>query len=337
MLRVAFVTAGTLAVLLIFGALFASADAAFASLLPSPDLSRFPVRGVVFCLVFGFAVSAAFLGASPPQWDVLAPQGGRSVRPAEWIIPIAALDALFAMFVTIQLAVLFGGNDHVVRTSGLTYAEYARSGFGQLVTVTLLTLAVVAAASRWAPRHTTSHRIWLRVLLGALCALSLVVVGSALYRLHLYEEAFGFTRLRLFMNVFETSLGVVLVLVLVAGIKLQGGWVPRAVAVTGAAAMLTLAVINPDGFVADRNVERYQVTGKIDAAYLQGLSADAVPAVDQLPEPLRSCVLSDIKVTPAGGFAGWNLGRERARDVLEQRPIQPADASAVGCVTNYYE
>lgn len=325
-------TAGiSIFVILVFCALFASADAAFAALLPELNLASVPLRVFIFCLTAGIATAAAFLAAAPPNWDSLAPSQGRSVRASEWVVPIAALDVIFATFVGVQLAVLFGGHDHVLQTSGLTYAEYARSGFGQLVMVTLLTLAVVAAVARWAPRQTLRERVTLRVLLGLLCALSLVVVASALYRLHLYEEAFGFTRLRLFMNVFETSLAVVLGLVLVAGIKLSGAWLARGVVATGAVALLVLAVLNPDGFVASRNVERFEATGKIDQSYLQTLSADAVPAIDRLPEPVRSCVLGEIVVPTGGGFAGWNLGRARAQAVFDKRPRGEVLAAS-GCV-----
>ena len=94
------------------------------------------------------------------------------------------------------------------------------------------------------------------------------------------------------MNAFETWLGVLVVLVLVAGVRLRAAWLARAVVATAALGLLTLGALDPDGFVAERNVERYQSTGKIDVVYLQQLSADAVPVVDQLPEPVRSCVLA---------------------------------------------
>jgi uncharacterized protein DUF4153 len=308
---------------LVFGALFASADAAFAALLPTIDPALLPVRVTSFVAVGGLAGCAAFLAAAPPRWDALAVPAGRRVRPLEWVAPIALLDALFGTFVAVQLTVLVGGHDHVLRTAGLTYAEYARSGFGQLVVVTLLTLSVVAAAARWAPRDTAAQRATLRALLGTLCALTLAIVVSALYRLHLYEEAFGFTRLRLFMNAFETWLGVIVGLLMVAGLRLQARWLPRAVVATAAVALLGLAAVNPDAFVARRNVERFEATGKVDPYYLQSLSADAVPAVDRLPEPLRSCALGGIRVADQGGLAGWNLGRERARSVLTAHPALP--------------
>lgn len=316
-LRAAGVSLGLLAV---FGALFASADEVFASLLPDLHLDLLPVRLFVLVAVAGVAGCGAFLGAAPPRWDVLTPSAARPVRVLEWAAPIALLDLLFAAFVAVQLTVLFGGHRHVLGTAGLTYAEYARGGFGQLVVVTLLTLSVVAAAARWAPRRTGRQRALLRILLGTLGALTLVVVGSALYRLHLYEEAFGFTRLRLFMNAFETWLGVVMLLVLVAGIRLRAAWLPRAIVAAAGVALVTLAVLDPDAFVAERNVERFTLTGKVDLAYLQGLSADAAPAVDRLPEPQRSCVLGGMSVPGDAGLAGWNLGRDRARELLADRP-----------------
>ena len=56
------------------------------------------------------------------------------------------MNLLFALFVAVQLAVLFGGDGYVRATAALTYAEYARSGFAQLVAVAALTLAVAALA-----------------------------------------------------------------------------------------------------------------------------------------------------------------------------------------------
>ena len=68
-------------------------------------------------------------------------------------------------------------------------------GFGQLTVATLLTLLVVWAASRRVGPE-PADRLWMRVSLGLLCALTLVVVVSALHRMHLYQEAYGFTQAR---------------------------------------------------------------------------------------------------------------------------------------------
>ena len=146
----------------------------------------------------------------------------------EWALPLGALVGLFAAFVAIQFTTLYGGDHHVVNTAGLTYAEYARSGFAQLLAVAALTLAVVAAARHWA----RDDGQLLNVLIAALCLLTLVVLISALKRLALYEDTFGYTRLRLAAHAAILYLGALFVLVFVT--RGRATWLPRAaVATTG--------------------------------------------------------------------------------------------------------
>ena len=194
--------------LLVFGALFASADALFARwvdlMVPDLSLDQFFVRLFVFGLVFTFALASVFVALVPPRVERLAMPAGKPVRRFEWAVPVGLVVATYAVFLVAQLAALFGGHGYLRRTTGLTYAEYVHQGFGQLTVATVLTLLVVAAAVRRAPRQSTADRVWLRVLLGLLCAFTLVVVGSALYRIHVYEEAYGFTRLRVLVSVFES-------------------------------------------------------------------------------------------------------------------------------------
>ena len=211
----------------------------------------------------------------------------------------------------------------MLRTAGLTSAEYARSGFGQLVTVTVLTLIVLAVAAHVAARDTVADRVWLRGLLGGLAVLTLVIVASALSRMWAYEQAYGFTHLRLLVSVFEIWLGVVFVLVMAAGVRLRAraAWLPGAVLGAAVISLLGLAVLNPDRFIAERNVVRFAETTYIDLYYLEDLSADAVPALDRLPEPWRVCVLDKIngeldRTEPGEEWRHWNLGRSEARRVL---------------------
>jgi Domain of unknown function (DUF4173) len=227
----------------------------------------------------------------------------------------------------VQLTVLFGGRRHVLSTAGLTYAQYARQGFWQLLAVTALTLAVVAVAVRKAARATQGDRTIVRTLLGTLCVLALVIVASAIHRMSVYEQAYGFTRLRVFVIGTEFWLGAVLILVLGAGIRMSGSWLPQAVLASAVVAMLTLAVINPDAYIAKHNVDRYERTGQIDPAYLATLSADAFPALDRLPAALRACALQDLApaltASPADPWYDFNLDRSRARSVLAHYPVGP--------------
>ncbi|MBW3639234.1 MAG: DUF4173 domain-containing protein, partial [Actinobacteria bacterium] len=205
---------------------------------------------------------------------------------------------------------------HVLSTAGLTYAEYARQGFGQLVAAAVLTLGVVAVAVRLTPR---SDRV-AQALLAVLCLLTLVVLASASRRLGLYEQEFGFTRLRLSVDGAIGWLAVVLLLVLAAGARPRADWLPRAVVLSAAGGLLLFAAGDPDARIAERNVERFAATGELDLGYLAGLSADAVPALQRLPEPERSCVLRAIGPPPPDGWTAVNRSRVRAREAFAAFP-----------------
>ncbi|WP_406733732.1 DUF4153 domain-containing protein [Streptomyces sp. NBC_01794] len=320
--------------LIVFGALFAGADAAFADLLGGliPDISvaDAPWRFLLFLLGLVGALAAAHTAAAPLRWDRLTVRPGRARARWEWALPLIVLNLLFAAFIAVQLAVLFGGYDTVLRETGLTYAEYARQGFWQLLWATLLTLLVIALALRWAPRDGARDRTLVHAVLGTLCLLTLVVVASALRRLDLYVDAYGLTRLRVSVAAMELWLGLVIVLIMAAGV-FGVKWLPRAVAASAAVAVLAFGLLSPDGMVAERNVQRYESTGKIDVQYFQELSADAVPVLDRLPEPLRSCALKGIAANLEGTHKPWyatSWGEWRARRILGERKVDTRYACA---------
>jgi hypothetical protein len=323
--------------LVVFVPLLAGADAAFSSLLSNlvPDVDGGSVfRWIFLFLLVGFGtVGACYLLAAPTTVDDIPSGTRRTVGRREWVLPVGLLVALFALFVGVQLAVLFGGSDYVLRTADLTYAEYARGGFWQLLAVTLLALVVIAVTASLAPKTTAVDRRWLRGLLGALAGLTLVIVASALSRMWSYQEAYGFTELRLVVEACELWLGVVYLLVIASVVRLRVTWLPRAVVGTGVATLLVLAALNPDRLIAEQNVSRWEATGKIDTAYLSGLSADAVPVLAGLPGELRQCALGPIarQLTADGAdeWREWNLSRSRARDVLTSIPALPARGCAL--------
>ncbi|MFD9521485.1 DUF4173 domain-containing protein [Streptomyces sp. NPDC059979] len=321
-------TAVAVVLLVLFGALFASADAAFADLLgglmPDVSIGDGPIRFLLFLLGAVLALAAARTAAAPLRWDRIKVAPGKPRSRVEWALPLVLLNLLFAGFNAVQLAVLFGGYDKVLQSTGQTYAEYARQGFWQLLWATLLTLVVIALALRWAPRAGAGDRRFVRIVLGLLCALTLVVVASALRRMDLYVDAYGLTRLRVSVAAMELWLGLVIVLIMGAGV-FGARWLPRAVAGSSAAVVLAFGLLSPDGMVAERNVTRYTADQKIDLAYFQFLSADAVPALDRLPEPQRSCALRGINDEMASdGDVPWyamSLGEYRARQILRERPV----------------
>jgi Domain of unknown function (DUF4173) len=312
--RAAAVLAITVALVLVFGGLLVAADPAFAhvadSLVPSFDAWDVVARVVVFGIVAAFALGGGYLMRFAPQLDALAPAPMRPVPRWEWAVPLGVLDALFLAFVAVQATVLFGGHRHVLETEGLTYAEYARQGFWQLLWVSALTLLVLSAVIRVAGRTGTADRRLLRVLVGTTCATSVVVVISAIHRMWLYQQAYGFSVQRLMVIAIELWLGAVFVLIAVAGIRMTARWLPHAVLVAGVLALLGVAAMNPERFIAERNIDRYEQTGLLDTDYLLSLSPDVEQALARLPEPIREC--ARYRNDAPDAWYALNLSRSRA-------------------------
>ncbi|MFC7596898.1 DUF4153 domain-containing protein [Terrabacter sp. GCM10028922] len=323
----------SLVALVVFGGLFASGDAIFGSwanaLVPEFDWDSLIFRSFVGFVMGGALLAATYVAINPPRVQRIALPTGRPVsRVWEWVVPVGLVVALFVAFVVAQAAALFGGHEYVQRTTGLTYAEYVHQGFGQLTAATLLTLATIALAVRKAPQQTPRERLVLRGVLGALCALTLVVVGSALHRMDLYQQAYGFTLLRVLVDGFELWLGLLVVFVIIAGVRLSGWWLPRAALLSAALFLLVGGLVNPEAWVAQRNIDRYVTTGKLDVHYLSTLGPDAAPTIRAgLPRDLSACVISAHGLPGADDVLAWNLGRARARE-LGVDPLPGFDQAA---------
>ena len=282
-----------LLLLAVFLPLFASADEAFAHLLgelvPDNTVEQPLTRVAIWIGVM--ALGAALLnrtGARP------AKPGTARLTRVEALVPLTVLVVLFAVFVAIQIVNLYGGN-HVL-SSAESYSDYAREGFAQLLIAAELTLGVIAAAVRWAPAGRART-----LLLGALCLLTLAVLASALTRLGLYMDAFGFTPLRLAAQAAMLWIAAIFAALVVV----PAAWLPRATVALTALAILAFAVSDPDRRIAERNLDRFERTGSLDESVLRNLSADAAPVLQARAPELATC-------DPEGdGLAGFNLARAR--------------------------
>ena len=308
------VVAVSVVLALVFGGLFAAADPAFAhvigNVVPEFSASDVVARVAVGVLAAAFVLIGGYVVRFAPRLDAMAPRPMRALPSWEWALPLSVLNVVFIAFVAVQATVLFGGHAHVLETEGLTYAEYARQGFWQLLWVSALTLLVLSAVIRVAGRTSPGERRLLRILVGTLCLTSVVVVISAIHRMWLYQQAYGFSTERLMVITIELWLGAVFVLIAVAGIRMTARWLPRAVLVAGAMALLGLAAINPERLIAERNIDRYEQTGSLDTDYLLGLSPDVEPALRRLPESMQVC--ARYRDDAPDAWYEFNLARSRA-------------------------
>jgi hypothetical protein len=267
------------------------------------------------------ALAAAQLVRHRPQPRDARPINPR-LGPLEWAIPLAMLDVLFGIFVWLQIRVLFAGAGYVLAPGGPNYAEHARGGFGELATVTALTLGVIATVALTARRTSAVERGFVRLLGGLLCALTLVIVASALKRLALYAGAYGFTVPRLLAFAGEVWLGLIFVLLLGAGVRLKAAWMPRASMAAGVLVLFALVAVNPDALMAHTVLSRHSGPYPVDIDYLQSLSADATPEIAKYPD-IAWCALKPLSVElrqPDPWYA-FNTSRLNARHVLRNLPV----------------
>ncbi len=301
--------------------LLAAADPAFARLvtlrLPDELGPRLVLGALAALMVLGLAVASL----APPAPERGAPRP--SPAAAEWALPLLLADAVLLVFLLVQGTVLFDP-DAALAGTGVTPAQWAREGFGQLVAVTVLLLLTLGWSVRRVDRGDARQVRLLLVGGGAMSLLALAVVASALSRMAFYTGQFGATTMRLYVVVFEVWLALVVVLVAVTWLTRRSALLPRAVAVTAGGAVLLLALLCPDATAASYNVDRFARSGDLDLAYLQRLSADAVPAATRLPEPERSCVLTAMAAgSRADAWYAVNVSRLRAAPVLDSTDLAP--------------
>ena len=311
----------TLPVLIVFILLFSSADLVFHKYVKSIiDLNISPAVLVRTMLVI--IISLGFCGAfwyvdtrqpnTPAAKTDNQPDRANGFGRTEVLILLGSVNALFLLFIVIQLAYLFGGQ-HNITAQGFTYAQYARRGFLELIAAAAFSWLIVWAIDKTFARSETALRRNLMFLNTALVLQVFVIMASSFMRLVLYEQAYGFTTMRLYSHLFIIWLAVVFILLMVKSYRHHG---EAALAWSILLSILIFAgltnLINPDAFIARKNVDRYQRTGKIDISYLNQLSPDAIPS-DPSFRSLRPAWVRHIGVDIGveAVFVGGNIFPER--------------------------
>jgi hypothetical protein len=174
-----------------------------------------------------------------------------------------------------------GAAGNTLRSAGLTYADYARSGFFELLWVAGITAIILILFSRITGLTQASTKRAFLVLGQIGIALTMLIVFVAFRRLSLYEEAYGFTMLRLYSHIFAVWIALLFLLLAadMAGVLRQRRWFVGATSISAMAVLLALNMGNPESVVVALNTDHARAAHKIDAQYLAGLSSDATPAL----------------------------------------------------------
>ena len=324
---------------IVFGALFAGADAVFGAVvrqLVPPDLAPPDVVGRAI-----LASVAAWLlgGAVVCGWLVREPDAGDDQERAivrarigttEAVVILASVDVLFLVFVALQAAYLFGGLD-TLAVSGMTYSDYARRGFGELIVAAALSGILLTVLGNLVE---VRGRIY-RLLSAALAVCSGIVVASAYLRITLYQQAYGWTELRFYTVAGIAWLALAAAIALICVLTDRITPLPKLALLSGLVVAVACNLVGPQAFVTQQNVDRAMDPALVapggqsglDVGYLSSLDADAIRvlagSITSLPDDLRpglATALSEARVSLEAdaqrGWPSWNYGRQAARDAL---------------------
>lgn len=240
--------------------------------------------GLVALLIFGYFY--AVIGPKPQEVaDKLLERSEEKRIAWDGVILVTILtiiNVVYVSFTIIQISYLFEGAQAVL-PDDMTYAEYAKKGFQELVMVTIINFILLVSFMHLVSRAQPVIYKFVQAMLSLLTICTSFMLFSAYFRLSLYEEAYGYTQTRFLAHAFMIFLFVLFV---IAFLKI---WrndfsLLKYYGIAGIAAYVVLNYIQVDAVIAQNNIQRYYETGRIDVAYLMELSDDAIPLIATLRE-----------------------------------------------------
>jgi hypothetical protein len=236
-------------------------------------LSAWAIAGILLHTLRRQPVGGATQTNSGPSTVPLARRG---ISYVEVALVLILVNALFAVFAWIQFKVLFSGE--AARTMGFEeFREYVRRGFGELLVVALLTMALIIGLRRVMRRATEGQQRNLNVLNTVMIALAMVLLVSAFMRMVVWENIAFYinTATRLYVRTFIVCLGALFMWLFITT------WLRRdrfaiGAFITAIAFLVSINLINPDADVAAYNLRR---NDELSVRFVYLLSDDAVPAL----------------------------------------------------------
>jgi len=315
--------------LLVFGGLFMGADAVFDNIVRKTFRVNLPqvFKHFFVAAFFAWCVGGYLRGM---LWgkEIAAIKEKRlpslSLGAIEGAVVLGALDLLFLAFVLVQVRYFFGGSSLLQATTGLTYAEYARRGFFELLAVAALVLPLLLLLHWLMAQRNSKREGAFRVLAGVQILLLFVVMASALERMRLYQAEYGLTEQRLYATAFMGWLAAVFLWFALSVLSGRRERFAFGALLAGFLLVIVLHALDPDALVARTNLARAKAGRAFDARYAIQLSADALPElVAGLPHlnPQDRCrvasgILKRWALPLPSDWRAWSWSRARARRVV---------------------
>lgn len=252
--------------------------------------------------LFGLFISCCDKKCSAIMTADQCRSASRSIKIAPGVTVAAAvlpLLGIYLLFFISQWQYYMSGFSGVL-PENFNYAEYARDGFFQLCTVSVINFAVIACISLFMSRERKKSVILLRTLSVVLAVFTLVLISTAAAKMIMYINCYGLTPKRVYASWLMGVLAILFILIIVKQFVTRLKLLSASLCVC-VICFAGLALSGTDALIAKYNVDRYleETLETIDIAAMESLGDSAVPHMVRLAEALDEKNGTDIsKFTP---------------------------------------
>ena len=162
----------------------------------------------------------------------------------------------------------------------LGYAQYARQGFFELCTVSVINLLIIIAISFFIKQGKSGSSVILKIVATIFCLCTLVLISTAVAKLVMYIDCYGLTQKRIYAMWLMALIGIVFLLIALGQYLRK----IKVVAVCFCLAVVMfagLSVCNVNAMCARYNADRY-LSGDLDSLdiiAMRELGDSAVPSL----------------------------------------------------------
>jgi len=329
----------SLPILTIFIWLFASADIVFQKYLD--ELLKISIEPEIVSRVLIVLVSSYFFVGffakifedQKPETSPLKNNEPKFLGSIESSVILSLVSLLFLVFILIQLFYLFGGKTYVWGIEEyITYSEYARKGFGELIGVSIISFLLIYGIDKFGKKGNIFQKRTFKILTSILVLELFVIMTSSATRLSLYIDGYGFTfpRLLSFILLFWLFFTFLLFLYKIFSERKETLFLHSIFCLT-ILFLIGLNIFNPDAFIAKKNIERYLQKKQLDIRYFNELSDDAIPEIVKIFETIEdeqikseiACYLIKrkenlIKSIETQDWQSFNLSKKRGLEILQK-------------------
>mgnify|MGYP004636528221 FL=1 len=252
--------------------LLSSADPVFAKVIKdifgklfySWDVVKIVIfAAVIFFFVYGFIVKTGRrdLGANAPKEGIYEPVIGITIT--------VVLTAFYLIFAVVQIVYLFMNSAGL--PDDMTYAEYARRGFFQLLFVAVVNVCIVLIFDAIFRKS-----VVLKTVLVVMCICTYIMIASSAVRLSMYIKEYALTYLRI-----NTIWALIVTSIVMLGVIISLFWrnMPlfRYIFLTVMVMFTLYAFVRPGAVISKYNISQAHNGKKVDIEYVMDIGSDGVP------------------------------------------------------------